>query len=153
MTQTAEPEFDPQEFLPYLLNRAGEEAAIEFQALYKGRYGMLRTEWRVMFHLGEFGQLTAKEISTRARLHKTKVSRAIAKLAERRWLLRDRDDADRRMEHLALTTAGRAVYHDLRKQAAGYDRKLAEQFTAEEIALLRRMLKQLANAGEMTRSR
>jgi len=138
-------DFVVQDFLPYLLNRAAEDSSLAFQTLYKGRYGMLRTEWRVLFHLGMYPRMTARDISTRAKIHKTKISRAVAKLSERRWVSRNRDVADRRSEHLELTATGRAVYEDLREQAKAYDARLTQRFTPEEIALLRRMLRQLAS--------
>ncbi|WP_170469544.1 MarR family winged helix-turn-helix transcriptional regulator [Ruegeria arenilitoris] len=138
-------EFDPQDFLPYLLNRAAEESSLEFQQVYKDRYGMLRTEWRVLFHLGNYGEMTAKEIGLRARIHKTKISRSVSKLEERRFLVRSRDDADRRVERLALTSAGQAAYRDLRKVAQAYDAKLAGLFSEEETDLLRKMLRRLAH--------
>ena len=62
--------FDLQLFLPYLLNQAAEESSLSFQRVYKDRYGMLRTEWRVLFHLGLFGRMTARDIGLRAKLHK-----------------------------------------------------------------------------------
>ena len=139
-----DPDFDVQDSLPYLLNRAAERSSLEFQKLYKGRYGMLRAEWRVMFHLGVYGTLTAKEIGKRASLHKTKVSRAVAKLSDRRWITRARDDEDRRSEHLQITAAGLRVYEDLKTHAADHDVKLAEVFDKNELELLRRMLRQLA---------
>lgn len=141
---TEKDDFDPQEFLPYLLNQAAEASSLAFQQVYKGRYGMLRTEWRVLFHLGIYKELTAKEIGTRAGIHKTKVSRAVQKLADRRLLVRTRDETDRRSERLSLTAAGLAVYRDLRAVARDYDNDLAAQFPAEQVRLLRRMLKQLA---------
>ena len=81
-------DFDLQEFLPFLLNMAAEEVSLEFQRIYKGRHGMLRTEWRVLFHLGNFGEMTAKEIGQRAKVHKTKISRAVQRLEQRRYLAR-----------------------------------------------------------------
>lgn len=141
---TEKDDFDPQEFLPYLLNQAAEASSLAFQQVYKGRYGMLRTEWRVLFHLGIYKELTAKEIGMRAGIHKTKVSRAVQKLAERRLLARTRDETDRRSERLSLTAAGLAVYRDLRAVARDYDNDLATQFPAEQVRLLRRMLKQLS---------
>jgi DNA-binding MarR family transcriptional regulator len=105
---------------------------------------MLRTEWRVLFHLGMYGQMTAKEISERSRLHKTKISRAVQRLSERRFLTRTRDDKDRRSEHLTLTPAGLAAYRDLREVAEKYDDKLEAQFTRGEVAMLRVMLRRLA---------
>lgn len=137
-------DFDLRKFLPFLLNQAAEESSLEFQRVYKNRYGMLRTEWRVLFHLGNHGEMTAKEIGARAKMHKTKISRAVHKLEQRRYLKRDRDENDRRKEHLALTPAGQAVYRELRGIAEQYDTKLAAMFTSGEAALLRMMLRRLA---------
>lgn len=131
-------------FLPYLLNQAAEECSLGFQAEYKGRYGMLRTEWRVLFHLAIFGELTGSEIGAMSRIHKTKISRAVRRLEERRFLTRVRDASDRRSERLSLTATGRAAYLDLREKAEAYDAALVAKFTPEEAALLRRMLAELA---------
>lgn len=147
MTNTQKPEnddFDLRNFLPFLLNQAAEQSSLEFQHVYKNRYGMLRTEWRVLFHLGIYGEMTAKQIGERALIHKTKVSRAVAKLAQRRYLTRTRDEADRRSEQLALTATGQAVYRELRGIAERYDTRMAAQFTKGEAALLRMMLRRLA---------
>ncbi|KAE9629005.1 MarR family transcriptional regulator [Parasedimentitalea maritima] len=141
-------DFVLQDFLPFLLNRAAEESSLEFQTQYKNRYGMLRTEWRVLFHLGIYGSLTAKEISERAKIHKTKISRAVAKLAERRFITRDRDENDRRAEHLSLTSAGETAYRDLRSVAKTYDAKLASRISKEEAVVLRQLLRKLSGIGE-----
>ncbi|WP_171125368.1 MULTISPECIES: MarR family winged helix-turn-helix transcriptional regulator [unclassified Ruegeria] len=138
-------EFDLRVFLPYLLNRAAEESSLEFQRAYKDRYGMLRTEWRVLFHLGNYGEMTAKEIGERARIHKTKISRAVSRLEQRRYLVRKRSDTDRRVEILTLTAAGQTVYRELCDIAQRYDAKLAGMFSADEVTLLRQMLQRLAD--------
>lgn len=137
-------DFDLQLFLPYLLNQAAEQASLDFQQVYKSRYGMLRTEWRVLFHLGIYGELTATEIGLRARMHKTKISRAVQKLADRRYLTRVRDSADRRSEKLSLTPQGHAVYDDLRRVAEDYDRSLTADFPDADVGRLRAMLVALA---------
>jgi DNA-binding MarR family transcriptional regulator len=144
---TKKDEFDLQLFLPYLLNQAAEQASLDFQQVYKGRYGMLRTEWRVLFHLGIYGEMTATEIGDRARMHKTKISRAVQKLTERRYLARVRDDADRRSERLSLTPQGRVVYDDLRRVAEEYDTALTTGFSAQDVTRLRSMLQALAQRG------
>lgn len=140
-------DFDLETFLPYLLNQAAETSGLEFQRLYKDRYGLLRTEWRVLFHLGMYGRMTAKEIGLRARVHKTKISRAVHSLVQRRFLTRNRDEHDRRMEHLELTKAGRAAYRDLRAAAQAYDENLLSRFSPEEADQLKRLLGILAASG------
>ena len=137
-------EFDLRNFLPFLLNQAAEESSLEFQRVYKNRYGMLRTEWRVLFHLGNYGEMTARDIGLRARIHKTKISRAVRGLEQRRYLQRLRDESDRRVERLSLTSSGQVVYRELRSIARDYDTKLASRFTTGEVALLRMMLRRLA---------
>jgi len=135
---------DLQDFLPYQLNQAAEAASLSFQQIYKGRYGMLRTEWRVLFHLGLYGQMTATEIGQRSRMHKTKISRAVSALEEKRFLTRARDAGDRRVETLALTSVGQAAYRDLRQIAQTHEAQLLRALTYEEVAVLRRALKVLA---------
>ena len=141
---TKKHDFELQNFLPYLLNQAAEESSLAFQRVYKGRYGMLRTEWRVLFHLGTYGEMTAREIGLRARVHKTKISRAVQKLSEKRFVSRSRDPDDRRSEILALTAAGLAAYRDLRSVALEYDAELTSRFSPEDAEKLRDMLEVLA---------
>ncbi len=136
--------FELEEFLPYLLNQSAEVSSLAFQRIYKDRYGMLRTEWRVLFHLGLYGSMTASEIGNRARLHKTKISRAVQRLAERRFLTRTKDKTDRRVEHLALTAQGEAAYRDLRETARQYEQKLLSELTPQEGKVLRKGLLKLS---------
>ncbi len=136
-------DFSLPHFLPYLLNQAAESASAEFQAYYRGRYGMLRTEWRVLFHLGCYGELSAKEICVRAAIHKTKVSRAVRALEQKRFLKRKTDPDDRRIEHLSLTARGLSVFDDLSTAAENYEAKLTHLFSHDELAQLRLSLLKL----------
>ncbi|MEL6647251.1 MAG: helix-turn-helix domain-containing protein, partial [Pseudomonadota bacterium] len=81
--------FDLRDFMPYLLNQAADTSSRDFQGYYKGKYGMLRTEWRVLFHLGRYGAMTAREVCDRAGIHKTKVSRAVAAMDQKRLIRRE----------------------------------------------------------------
>lgn len=137
-------DFDLETFLPYALNRAAEAASRGFQAIYKARYGMLRTEWRVLAHLGQYGAMTARDICTRADLHKTKVSRAVKALEARRFLTRRTEERDRRQELLSLTAAGEAAFRHLAEEARRYDAALASALPPGDLAALRRALRRLS---------
>ncbi len=132
------------DFMPYLLNQAAEATSLGFQKYYKANYGMLRTEWRVLFHLGRYGALTATAICTKAQIHKTKVSRAVAALEARRFLLREEMQSDRRQDLLSLTRKGQAAFDDLVAQAQRYNETLLAPFTAQDQDTLRRFLLKLA---------
>ena len=144
--------FDLPHFLPYLLNRAADAASEEFQAHYRSRFGMLRTEWRVLFHLGCYGDMTAKQICDASSIHKTKVSRAVRALERKRFVTRRTDTSDRRNEWLSLTRGGTAVFRELSKAAETYEARLLSDFDAEDRIRLRRALMKLANMPDTTSS-
>lgn len=136
--------FDLKDFMPYLLNQAADASSRGFEGHYKSRYGMLRTEWRVIFHLGRYGKMTAKEICDRARTHKTKVSRAVHALEAKRYLIRKQLAHDRRHECLELTASGKRVFDDLYIEASRYDGEMMSAFSDDEKAVLRRLLHEIA---------
>lgn len=138
------PSFDLNAFLPYALNQAAETLGVEFQAYYKGKYGMLRTEWRVLFHLGRYGDMTASEICDRARTHKTKVSRAVTALEKKRFLTRHERHDDRRHAELRLTRSGQRAFEDLCDDAQAFNARICAQMTPEEVEILHRCLIRLA---------
>lgn len=141
---TKDSDFYLTEFLPYLLNQAAEAASLKFRQYYKERYGMLRTEWRVLFHLGQFGEMTAKDICTRANIHKTKISRAVAALEQKRYIARRTRENDRRHEELFLTKSGTRVLEDLQQRARTFDQSLMDQLGEENARSLKRNLAILA---------
>lgn len=104
---------------------------------------MLRTEWRVVFHLGIYGDLTAKDIGERANIHKTKISRAVHKLEKRRFVTREKVANDRRSEIISLTVLGQSAYRDLLAEAEKYERNLLSELSEQEIAQLRALLVRL----------
>lgn len=117
--------FELNAFLPYRLNRAAEFVALRFAAEYKARYQLTRPEWRTLAALGSAtGAMTATDVGTHSAMHKTKVSRAVAALEERRWLKRREDQDDRRLEHLELTRAGKLAYGELTELASAYQAQL-----------------------------
>lgn len=135
--------FDIAQFLPYLLNRAAEESSVEFARIYKDRYGLLRTEWRVLFHLGQHGEMTATDITRLSRLHKTKISRAAAALEKRRYLRKTQSTEDRRRELLKLTNQGHQVFRVLSEEAQIYNQRLLARFSTKEQEALLNSLKKL----------
>lgn len=137
-------DFDLRDFTPYLLAMASETTSAAFQPVYRHGYGMLRTEWRVLFHLGRYGAMTARDVCTRARLHKTKVSRAVAALETKRFLSRTTSETDRRAEFLSLTPTGTRTYRALSAEAQAFDAHMMERFTPEEARVLRACLHRLA---------
>ena len=112
------------QFLPYRLNRAAAAASRQLSVIYKRKYGLTVPEWRTLATLAEFGEMTAKQIGVHSAMHKTKVSRAVAELERRGWLIRQPDAEDRRAEHLTLTDAGSKAFRSLVPLAKEFQQRL-----------------------------
>jgi DNA-binding MarR family transcriptional regulator len=93
--------------------------------------------------LGQFGVMTGKAIGARTHMHKTKVSRAVAQLEERKFLTRRANRDDLREAFLSLTPAGRAVYDELAPRALEFTDRLSEVVALADRAAFDRAVRQL----------
>ena len=136
-------DFDLQDFLPSLLNQAAEATSRGFQATYRARYGLTRTQWRVMANLGRFGAMTARDICRLSHIEKTKVSRAVSGLEGEGLLTRVTSPDDRRAENLSLTPKGRAVFAEIGQQALDFDADLRARLGPEVSARIDAILREI----------
>lgn len=121
-----------ESFLPYRLNRATALAIGEFSRIYRAEFGLTVPEWRVLATLNALTSATATEIGRDSAMHKTKVSRAVASLQQRRWVARATDEKDRRIEHITLTAGGKAAFRRLAPKMLAFEEKLLSRLTAAE---------------------
>ncbi len=131
------------EFLPHRLNMCSGSVSTALSRIYADRYQIGVPEWRVIVILGEFGQLTAKEIGAHGQMHKTKVSRAVAGLEQRSFVTRRANAADLREAFLSLTPEGRAIYDDVAPQAVEFVNRLLASIDPSDREAFCRVLTQL----------
>lgn len=144
--------FRLEDFLPFQLNQAAENVSLAFAAQYKAHSNLTRPEWRTLAALGSFGRMTATAICTHSKMHKTKVSRALFALEQRKWVRRFEDQDDRRVEQIELTKLGRKHYADLSKLALAYQHVLATALGADGLKTLVQALSLAQAAAARTRS-
>ena len=70
--------------------------------------------------------MTGKAVGAQTHMHKTKVSRAVAQLEQRKLVSRRANRADLRESFLSLTPSGRALYEELAPSALDFMDRLAE---------------------------
>lgn len=126
-----------ERFLPYRFNRLSTALSLRFRAVYGPHHDLTVPEWRVLATLGQFGAMTAKAVGAHSAMHKTKVSRAVRALEERRWLTRRENEADRREESLALTAAGLRVYGEIVPRALAFEADILTALGPDAALLLR----------------
>jgi DNA-binding MarR family transcriptional regulator len=131
-----------EDFLPHRLNVLSSLISQALSGVYD-RYGIGIPEWRVLVTLGENGVMTGKAIGARTHMHKTKVSRAVAQLEQRRLLARRPNRADLRESFLTLTPAGRSVYEELAPSALDFMDRLFEMVAPADRPAFDRAMKEL----------
>jgi len=136
-----------EEFLPYRLAVLSSAVSRAVAPVYT-RHGLNLGEWLVLMSLGEFGPMTAKAVGARNRMHKTKVSRALAALVERGVIERAPNRVDLRQSFLSLTPSGKRLYEDYAPRIAEVARRLQDAVPAADRAALERCLTKLAARSE-----
>ncbi|HXK53143.1 MAG TPA: MarR family winged helix-turn-helix transcriptional regulator [Hyphomicrobiales bacterium] len=139
---------DLESFLPYRLHLLNETVSRSLSRVYGREYGFGVPEWRVLVTLGQYGEMTAKQIGAHSQMHKTKVSRAAAALSAKDLLARMPAEHDRRAAKLSLSARGRAVYEDLVPVALGFSAQLESVLSASDRAALDRLLNRLKARAE-----
>jgi len=120
-------------FVPFRLNRLAAEVSQHLSAVYRARFALEVPEWRVLATVGEQRGCTAQDVAASTRMHKTRVSRAIASLRGRGLLERAPSARDRRELTLRLTRAGRRLYGELVPLALARERALLRSMSPEEL--------------------
>jgi DNA-binding MarR family transcriptional regulator len=119
-------------FVPFRLNRLASAVSEHLAAIYRGRFALEVPEWRVMATVGQERGCTAQFIAASTRMHKTRVSRAIAQLIRRGLIERAASTRDRREMQLRLSGAGRRLYAQLVPLALAREEELMGCMTGSE---------------------
>src|SRR5215475_12205629 len=120
-------------FVPFRLNRLAVAVSNYLSVIYRERFGLDVPEWRVMATVGPERGCTAQYIAGSTRMHKTRVSRAIAHLEQKGLMTRVTSSEDRREMDLRLTKAGQRMYAELVPLALERERPLLACMTKEQL--------------------
>jgi DNA-binding MarR family transcriptional regulator len=131
------------DFVPFRLNRLAEAVSQDLAKIYRHRFQLEIPEWRVLVTVGGIRSCTAQHIAASTRMHKTRVSRAVASLEVRDLVEEDVSAHDGREVPLCLSKAGRRVYTLLVPQALQRERELLSCLTESEQRLFTKVLTRL----------
>ena len=131
-----------ERFVPFRLNRLAAEVSRALARVYGERFGIDIPEWRVIATLGDRGRARAQDIAVSTRMHKSMVSRAVARLMDLGWVARTANASDRPRGAARATAAGSDVYAQLVPIVLDYQDRLLASLTGSE-RLLDRLLDKL----------
>lgn len=140
-----------QDFLPYLLNRAGMRIGLMFSRDVEP-HGVTLPMWRVLIELWHKGDHRLGELADRTSIDLSTLSRLLVSMQRKRLVVRRRSGLDRRALSLTLTEKGLELVERVAPYALYYEKLAMEGLSNSEIAQLKQSLRKifdnLEKAGE-----
>ena len=133
------------DFLPFRLSYTSNLVSERIARSYEALFGLKIPEWRLIAVIAEGRGTTQQDIGGRTRMDKVTVSRAAVALFERGLITRAPNPADGRSHLLTLTPAGHTLYAQIAPKALELEASIFGQFSAEELAALKDMLRRVAD--------
>lgn len=141
-----------QDFLPYLLNRAGLRIGLMFSRDIEP-FGITLPMWRVMIELWRGGDHRLGELSEHTSIDISTLSRLLVSMQRKNLIVRRRSGLDGRALSLTLTRRGLALTEKIAPKALRYEDVAMEGMTEREVASLKGLLKRVyRNLEEVDRS-
>ena len=132
-----------EEFLPYQLSRCSEQVSSLFAQHYSSQFSLSIRQWRVLAVLGEKKELIADDICKITGMDKVTVSRAIRELQNQGHVIRIRSKSDGRRVNVVLSKKGKSLYDEITPLAHGFEKRLLDGFSLDEVRLLMNLLVRL----------
>lgn len=130
------------DYLPYLLNRAGARIAASFTRVVRD-YGITLPMWRVLAALNERDGQRMGELAERTSIDASTLSRVIDAMERLGLVDRLRQDDDARSVAVHVTGPGRDLTARIVPLALHYETVALQGFSGPQAKLLKRMLVQL----------
>ena len=130
------------EFVPFLLNRAGSRVAASFIKVLQ-THDLNLPMWRVLAVVHRKEGVRAGELATATSLERSAVSRILGSLSKRGLVRREHKSEDARVVSVHLTPKGVRLMEQLIPHAIHHEDVTLADFTENEIAHLKDMLRRL----------
>ncbi|MGE0800814.1 MAG: flavin reductase [Lautropia sp.] len=131
-----------EEYLPYLLARAGHQLAGRFQRQLD-RHGLSLLAWRVLAALSSRDDWTIAELARVSLAQPAAVSRQLAALLRRQLVSRRVDPADARRVRIRLTARGRAKLGPVLQDAAAFNLSVLAEYPPEVLTGMKHWLQRM----------
>lgn len=124
-------EFVLEHFAPYRIVALGHAISGRLSSAYRDE-NLTIPEWRVLAVVAQAKSVAARDVVRQTPMDKMTVSRAIASLEEKSYVVRAPDQQDRRVSAVSLTETGRALFDRVAALALDYEAELLGALSPDE---------------------
>lgn len=118
--------FELTGFFPYLVRVFYTQVSSAVAGVYQAEHDITPAEWRCMVILNVDSKMTSADIAYTSSMDKVIVSRAIARLRDKGWIIEAANRLDGRSKLLKLSASGKAVLLDLIPKVLAVEQQLLE---------------------------
>lgn len=131
-----------EEYLPFLLARAGHQVADGFHRRLR-THGLSLLSWRVLAALSSRDDWTISELCQASLAKQPTISKLIDRLAQRRLVRRRGDPGDARRVLISLAPAGHTAVAPILQDAAAFNLSLLADYPPADLTALKRLLRSM----------
>ncbi|MFT4707957.1 MAG: DNA-binding MarR family transcriptional regulator [bacterium] len=137
--------FEISAFFPYQTRVFYKSVSEAVAKVYIDEYDMKPYEWRALAILGMSKMLTPAQLVEQSSMDKVTVSRAIASLSKRGWLLSRSNKMDGRSRIVSTSAEGQKVFASLVPKMRAVEREILSCLDAHEIDALQRIMQKIVD--------
>jgi DNA-binding MarR family transcriptional regulator len=131
------------DYLPYLVNRVGTIIAEQFSAEALASHGLSIAMWRVLAALSANGDQRQIDLADLTSIEASTLSRLVTRLMRMGLVTRARSTSSNREVDVKLSAKGNALVAQLIPIALDYETAAGAGLSAQELAVLKRCLRQV----------
>ncbi len=145
---TVSDELPLHQFLTYRLSRVQAKLNAQANAMLRAHAGLTLSQWRILALVGAAGQTRLSDLARIAALDKGLLSRNLKTLTAEGLVASKQDDIDQRVQHLSLSSRGKALFDRTLPRMRKRQRQLRSSLTAKELDVLYTALNKLELAAD-----
>lgn len=146
--KAADRRLDLTRHIPVLCLTLGGKIALHAKRCSAKPLGLDLSEWRIIQVLGAAGRATIFDIADRISMDRGGTSRAIARLEDNGYLLREDDPTDRRRSFVDLTDAGWRLHDEIIRFSLAREERLLQTLSSKDRERFRDILKLLIDEAD-----
>lgn len=140
-------EFHLSDFFPYNTRVFYKHVSQAVARVYIEEYGMKPYEWRTLAMLGTSNSFTAADLVASTSMDKISISRAVASLTERGWLVSRSNENDGRSRILSTSDEGKRVLSHLVPKMKAVEQDILSVLSQDEARELQRLMRKVVDGA------
>lgn len=129
-------QFSLEHRLAYRFAVLSAESVRFLGAIYTKKFGISTAGWRIMSIIGRYEPIFPGVAAQHCTMSADKLTRAVDRLVQKGYVVRNTDEADRRRVILCLSSRGRAVYNEVEELHQLMEAKWRQALSQEENTVL-----------------